>query len=402
MEIAIIGGGASGLMAAITAARHGASVTILEHQPACGKKLLATGNGKCNLTNTKITGDAYRSHAPKAALETLRGFTVADTLAFFTDLGLYTREKDGWIYPYSQQARTVLHVLLTEAERLGVRIETQVNIQKISRRGRWQLRTDSGVYEADAVILAAGSKASNLPGADGSGYDLAKNLGHKIYPVLPALVPLTGQGDYFRQWAGLRMEAQISLYLDGKQTRQERGEVQLTDYGVSGIPVFQLSRYAVEAIHENKEAELFLDFFPEGSARQLESLLRKRKSLRPYKEWTEILMGIFPDKFCPLAIRRVKGKNPDEFARRLARSIKRWRVSIKGWQDYKYAQVCMGGVDFRQVNARTLESRLHQGLYFAGEILDVDGACGGYNLQWAWSSGAVAAMAACRKGEESI
>lgn len=397
-ELIVLGGGAAGLMAAIQAARAGAKVTIIEHQSACGKKLLATGNGRCNLTNTQIRADAYHSHAPEAVAEVLRRFTVKDTLDFFSSLGLYLRDKNGWIYPYSMQARTVQHLLLTEAAHLGVKIETQTVIQDIRRTGtgRWALASSARTFEADAVIIAAGSKASNLPGADGSGYDLARSLGHKIHPVLPALVPLIGEGDYFRQWAGLRMEADVSVYLDGKKVGQERGEVQLTDYGVSGIPVFQLSRYAVEGIHEGKKAQVVLDLFPDVGAQKLEDLLRNRKKQSPYKDWMEVLLGIFPEKFCKIAAKRVKGTEKS-IPRRLARELKHWSVPIKGSQDYIYAQVCMGGVDLRQVDPRTLESRLHEGLYFAGEILDVDGACGGYNLQWAWSSGAVAARAVCKK-----
>lgn len=397
MDIIIVGGGAAGLMAAVTAARAGANVTILEHQPTCGKKLLATGNGRCNLTNTQTYPDAYRSHEPKAVAEVLRRFNVEDTLAFFSGLGLYIRDKDGWIYPYSQQARTVLHLFLSEIGHLGVKIKTQVDIRKIVRTDRWRLIADSGVYRADAVIIAAGSKASNLPGADGSGYALARSLGHRILPVLPALVPLVCEGDYFKQWAGLRMEAGVTLCLNGNDIKRETGEVQMTDYGVSGIPVFQLSRYAVEGIAEKKRAELSLDLVPGIGVRELEGLLRKKKARSPYKDWTEILMGIFPEKFCPVVIRHTRRAGEDAYPRHMARKLKHWRIPVKGWKDYIYAQVCMGGVDLRQVDPNTLGSRLHKGLYFAGEILDVDGACGGYNLQWAWSSGAVAAQAACKQ-----
>lgn len=395
-EIAVIGGGAAGLMAAVTAAKAGVKVTVWEHQPACGKKLLATGNGRCNLTNTQMRPDAYRSHTPQAVKKVLRRFSVQDTLRFFSDLGLYTRERDGWVYPYSQQARTVLHLLLSEAERLGAELRTQVEISKICPATEgWKLDTytSSGTFRADAVILATGSKASNLPGADGSGYALAEKLGHKILPVLPALVPLVGEGTYFSQWAGLRMDVLASLRVDGKYIHREAGEMQLTDYGVSGIPVFQLSRYAVEGVHEKKETELIVDFFPNMDVSGLEHLLRIQKKNSPSKPWQEILRGIFPDKFCSLAVSQAGRCREKEMPRRIARQIKYWRIPVKGWKDYQYAQVCMGGVDLRQVNPHTLESRLHKSLYFAGEILDVDGACGGYNLQWAWSSGAVAAMA---------
>lgn len=392
--IAVIGGGAAGLMAAVMAAKAGARVIVLEHQSSCGKKLLASGNGRCNLTNTQMTLDAYRSQTPQTVKKILRRFSAEDTLRFFSDIGLYTREINGWVYPYSRQAKTVLHLLLSEAGRLGAEVKTQVDIGDIrpSRSG-WELRTNGGTFHTDAVILAAGSKASNLPGADGSGYTLAERLGHKILPVLPALVPLLGEGNYFPKWHGLRMEAAVSLSVSGKYVRREAGEIQLTDYGVSGIPVFQLSRYAVESVHQKKKTELYVDFFPDMDAKCLEHLLRTQKRKLPFKTWPEILRGIFPEKFCPLAAGLAGQGTEGEMPRRIARQIKYWKIPVRGWKDYTYAQVCMGGVDLRQVDAYTLESRLHKSFYFAGEILDVDGACGGYNLQWAWSSGAAAAMA---------
>ncbi len=397
-KIAVIGGGAAGLMAAVTAARAGAKVLVLEHQAACGKKLLATGNGRCNLTNTQLRLDAYRSQTPQTVRRVLGRFSVPDTLRFFSGLGLYTREKNGWVYPYSQQARTVLHLLLSEAERLGTEIRTQVEIEKILPEGKdWKLHTSSGTFLAEAVILAAGSKASNLPGADGSGYALAESLGHKILPVLPALVPLVGEGTYFPRWAGLRMDASLSLQVEGKSICRETGEMQLTDYGVSGIPVFQLSRYGVESVRQKKKTELIVDFFPEMDVHGLEHLLRARKKKFPSSSWEEILRGIFPDKFCPLAVDLAGKCGEGEKPRRTARQIKYWRIPVKGWKDYTCAQVCMGGVNLRETDPDTLESRLHRSLYFAGEILDVDGACGGYNLQWAWSSGAVAGLASTQE-----
>ncbi len=398
--IAVIGGGAAGLMAAVTAAKAGAKVMVLEHQPSCGKKLLATGNGRCNLTNTQMRPDAYRSQIPQTVKKVLHRFSVEDTLCFFSDMGLYIREQNGWVYPYSRQAKTVLYLMLSEAERLGAEIKTQVEIADICpERAGWKLNTNRGTFHTDAVILAAGSKASNLPGADGSGYDLAESLGHKILPVLPALVPLVGEGKYFSQWAGLRMDGAASLRVDGKYVFREAGEIQLTDYGVSGIPVFQLSRYAVESVHQKKDTELYVDFFPDMDTKCLEHLLRAQKKKLPFHTWTEILRGIFPEKFCSLPVNLAGRGRDSEMPRRIARQIKHWRIPIRGWKDYTYAQVCMGGVDLRQVDPYTLESRLHKSFYFAGEILDVDGACGGYNLQWAWSSGAAAAMA-CTSHEE--
>ena len=240
----IIGGGAAGLMAAITAAENGAGVTILEHMPRVGKKILSTGNGKCNLTNLDMRPDCYRCGTADFPMTAIGRFSVADTVSFFRRLGVVVTDRNGYVYPASGQAQTVLDALREKAESLGIRIVTECRPETVERDGTgFCVRTSCGAFQGDFLILAAGSKAAPATGSDGSGYDLAASLGHKIVKPLPALVQLKCRGDFFRSIAGVRTEAEVSLYTAGKHGElgdllaSDRGELQLTDYGISGIPV---------------------------------------------------------------------------------------------------------------------------------------------------------------------
>ena len=279
-KIIIIGGGASGLVAAICGAREGASVTIVEHMDRVGKKILSTGNGRCNMTNLDMRPECYRCGQPAFPMKVLEGFTVEQTLEFFRELGIETRSRGGYIYPASDQASAVLDVLRREVERLGVVVLTGCEAREVSavegfrpdgaekrkagdcRPGgvgknggegcgptapRFVVKTSQGDLTADAVILAAGSKAAPNTGSDGSGYELAKGLGHKVIKPLPALVQLRCQGRHYKQLAGIRTEARLSLYAGGSLLAEDTGELQLTDYGLSGIPTFQISRFAARA-----------------------------------------------------------------------------------------------------------------------------------------------------------
>ncbi|MGI6070623.1 MAG: NAD(P)/FAD-dependent oxidoreductase [Blautia sp.] len=387
-EILVIGGGASGLMAAIMAAREGAKVTLLEHNPAVGRKILATGNGKCNLTNVITRPDAYRSSDPDFIPGILEQFPVSKTIQFFSELGIYTKNRDGYLYPYSGQASSVTEVLRMEAEHLKVKIKTNAHIQFLSKEGdKWNAVAEGWSYKGDCVILACGSKASEIAGADGSGYELAGALGHSLIKPLPALVSLICKGAEFSKWAGVRIEGIVRLCVEGEALKAERGELQLTNYGISGIPVFQISRYAARALDEGCRVSLKLDFFPDFDEEALEAFLRKRRENTPYKSSRDLLIGLFPDKLIPQLLKKEN----------LVQAIKEYPLQVVRTQSFEHAQVCSGGVDTHWVDPVTLESKLHKGLFFAGELLDVDGACGGYNLQWAWSSGAAAGIHAAKE-----
>ncbi|MDO4339293.1 MAG: NAD(P)/FAD-dependent oxidoreductase [Eubacteriales bacterium] len=389
-RILIVGGGASGLMAAITAARRGAAVTVLEHNEKPGKKLCATGNGKCNLTNLEMPRDAYRGAHPEFVREALRQFSVQDTVRFFSELGIYVTNRNGYLYPHSNQASSVTEVLCMEARSLKVKIKTNEHVKAVfPEGGLWKVQTEGWTYEGDAVILANGSKASAISGSDGSGYELAKSLGHRVIKPLPALNALKCKGKSFAAWAGVRVEGKVTLCLEDIPLKSQQGELQLTEYGISGIPVFQLSRYAIRALDEGCRVSLLVNFLPEFDAGSLHSFLESRRRKCPYKNDQELLIGLFPDK-----LNKVLLKQPD-----LEAAIREFPLTVTGGMPFAQAQVCSGGVSTEEVRPDTMESRLHKGLYFAGELLDVDGTCGGYNLQWAWSSGAAAGSHAA--GEET-
>ena len=408
----IIGGGAAGLMAAITAAEHGADVTILEHMPRVGKKILATGNGKCNMTNLHMTKKCYRSGEPGVPMQVIGTFPVEDTLRFFRRLGILTTDRNGYVYPASGQAQTVLDALMNKTESLGIRTICESKVHKIekNKKGTFTVQAETGTYYADFVILAAGSMAAKTTGSDGSGYELAKSLGHKVKKPLPALVQLKCKGDFFKAIAGVRTDANVSIYTTDKRGElsvllaEDHGELQLTDYGISGIPVFQVSRYAAEALDHKKTVAAVIDFMPDYTSDALFHLLKEQRTYLKDRTAADFLGGLFNKKLAAFFLKAAGMKQDmkvtaisDKTLADLVEIIKDATFEVTGTNSYDKAQICMGGVSLKEINPDTMESRLVPGLYFAGEILDVDGICGGYNLQWAWSSGHLAAVSAVKK-----
>lgn len=406
-SVYIIGAGPSGMMAAISAAKSGAAVTLLEHNDRVGKKILSTGNGRCNFSNRIQKPEYYRSDNAAFPWKVMEHYTVTETVAFFESIGIMVKEKNGGLYPFSEQASAVLDLLRMEVECLQVQVVTGVHVKEIIPQKKG-LRIHAVLenkkeqkYLADAVILAAGSKAASKLGSDGSGYDLAKKLGHHMVPVVPALVQLRCKETYFKSLAGIRLNGNVSLYADDKCMGEDTGEIQLTDYGISGIPVFQISRFAARALYEKKQVVAQLDFLPEWTEERLYDYLLSRKKERPNKEMEQFFIGIFNKKLVPVllknagvSLRKNAGELTEKELLALTRQIKEWRVEIIGTNPYEQAQICAGGIDTREVCEDTMESKLVKGLYFAGEILDVDGICGGYNLQWAWTSGYLAGKGA--------
>lgn len=391
MDICIIGGGPSGLMAALWASE-GGRVTLLERNDRPGKKLLVTGNGKCNMTNTDQDLRHYHGGDPLFAEVVLQRFTSWQTIRFFTELGVFTKNRNGWIYPYCEQAQAVLKILEDEARRRKVRIKTRECVTGIDRTGSgFTVRTESWQYPADRVILCGGGPASAVQGSSTDSMELAARLGHRIIPPLPALVPLRGNGDTYSRWAGVRMDGVVALYIDGREIRREAGEIQFTEYGVSGIPVFQVSIDAVRAIHENRRVLLALDLMPEFTPDELTEFLAARADNRRVRTDQDLFVGLLPDKM----IRMITDKNHRE-PKEYAGLLKNYPVPVRSAHSMERAQVCSGGIALPDVDPTTMESRLIPGLYFAGEILDICGDCGGYNLQWAWSTGALAGQAAAR------
>lgn len=401
-QVIVIGAGASGLTAAVFAARAGASVTLLEHMDRVGKKILSTGNGKCNLTNLFQDPSCYRGDRPEFAVEVIRHFPVEDTLAFFKGLGIFPKVKNGYVYPYSEQASAVLDVLRMEAEHQNVKVICGCEVEQIRLRP-FVVSTSAGEYRADRVILATGGKAAPATGSDGSGYRIAKAMGHRIIKPLPALVQLRCKDGYEKQLAGIRTEARVTLMADGQMIAGDTGELQLTDYGISGIPVFQVSRYAAKALERKRTVTAVIDYLPTLSWEETLHYLQARKEQAAYKSAETFFTGLLNRKLAQVVLKKA-GISPDfpmnkaggRQLRKLTEQIKGMEFTVAATNPFAQAQICCGGVDTGEVDPDTMESRLIPGLYLAGELLDVDGICGGYNLQFAWSSGYLAGISAGR------
>ena len=403
-SVVIVGGGASGLTAAIWAAKTGAVVTVLEHMDRVGKKILSTGNGRCNLTNLYMEEECYRCGQPGFPMNVIKGFDVKSTLDFFQELGILPKDRQGYVYPNSDQAASVLDVLRSETAHRNVEILCGCDVKKIKKcKQSFEIISSAGTYRPDAVILAAGSKAAPSTGSDGSGYELAEAFGHRIIKPLPALVQLRCEGKFFKQLTGVRTEAQLCLLADGKAVIQDRGELQLTDYGISGIPTFQISRFASVALDQKKKVSVAIDFLPAMSFDETSKFLNERIKRMYYKKCDELLTGVLNKKLASVLLKQsgIDGEAAVSSisaaqAGALAVQIKKFLVKVSAVNPFENAQVCCGGVDTVEINSNTMESKLVKDLYIAGELLDVDGICGGYNLQFAWSSGALAGIHAAK------
>lgn len=404
-RVLIIGGGASGLMAAIMAAREGAQVTILEHMDRVGKKILSTGNGRCNITNLSLEPEHYRSSQKWFPMKVLDRFSVRDTLDFFEEIGIVPKSRGGYIYPNSDQAASVLDALRFETEHLGIQTVLSCHIRKAFRgkNGLFTVESDQGTFRGDCLILAAGSKAAPVSGSDGSGYELAKAFGHTVIKPLPALVQLRCKGTFFKQLAGVRCEAEVRLVSGGKTLAADEGELQLTDYGISGIPTFQVSRFAARALDERRSVEAVLDLFPSRNTEDTRAMLKQRKQMLGYRPSGEFLNGVLNKKLAAVLLKLagIPQDQPcshikDSQIEALTMQMKKFTVPVTATNSFEQAQVCCGGVDTRELSPETMESKLVRGLFLVGELTDVDGICGGYNLQWAWSTGAVAGRTAGR------
>lgn len=401
MNIGIIGGGAAGIMAALTATKMGANVTILEHMPRIGKKILLTGSGKCNITNADMVIDHFYGTDLDIISSVLKECPKETTLSFLYDLGLVTKEKNGYYYPFSEQASTVLDCLRFALRDYGVNVITDTHISRISKKDKFIIETSGGKFDFDKVILCCGSKAYKNTGSDGSGYELAKSFGHSIIKPVSSLTYLVCKEKFFASIAGIRTNGTVSLFGNGKILASRKGQIQLTKTGISGIPVFDLSFMAARSLEKGFDTYAEIDFLDEFTEDELEKLLISRAKTFPNRHFEELFTGILHKNLGLLILKNTKvdinlelsillsnkGKN---ILKDIIKNTKYFKTYIDRTGDFDNAQVCAGGVSLKEVNNK-LESKLVKGLYFAGEILDVNGDCGGYNLQWAFSSGAVAA-----------
>lgn len=386
-DVVIIGGGASGLAAAISAARLGATVTILEKNNKCGKKLLITGNGRCNFWNE----DQDIVHYHSCNKDLLAEFLDNDdyVLKFFDSLGIVYNNKGGCYYPFSNQALTVQNILVTECQRLGVEIIYNFDVFKVEKKDCFFINDK---IKAKKVIVASGSKAASKTGSDGFGYDIALGFGHKITKVLPSLVQLKGDEDFFKKWSGIRVLSEVKLYENGKFIKKEFGELQLTDYGLSGICIFNLSGIVSSGLDKNFKEVVGINFMPWTNDALGE--LKKLNKESFHKNISEILEGFLNYKLVDIVLKKagirrdiyLSNLSKDEMER-LLRSLTDFKIDVFSTNSFEKAQVCQGGVSLKEINSKTMESLKVKNLFFIGEVVDIDGDCGGYNLGWAWISG---------------
>ncbi len=379
-NIAIIGGGASGLAAAIFAARKGAAVAVFEKNPRVGKKILSTGNGRCNFTNTDICKNNYNSDFVSVAL---KKFSPYDAIDFFESLGLLAKTEDeGRIYPNSGQASAVLDVLRLEAIRLGIVLRTDFDVAEIIQKnnGFFVISKTGERYFADKAIVATGGMAAPKTGSDGSGYKILKRLGHTVTELVPSLVQIKTT----KSIQGVRAYGRVTM----ENGKTAVGEVQFNSYGLSGIPVFGLSKYA------KKGEKICVDLLPDLDFSDVLKMLKTRPKQTMETYMTGIInksLGQMLLKECGISpLSKMSDTLSSVEIEKIAKMLKCWRFEITGVMPWDNAQVTAGGISLKEVNPETMESYLVKNLFIIGELLDIDGDCGGFNLHWAWASGFVA------------
>ncbi len=401
-DIAIIGGGASGLAAAISAKRcnPNLSVAIFESNQRVGKKLLTTGNGRCNLGNGgPITG---RYHGDtEFAEKVLKNFGGSDTMDFFISIGVecITLE-DEKIYPFSLQANSVVDQLRFATDELGVETLTQHRVEKIESKGKsFNIFANEKTFIAKKVIVSTGGCAAPKSGSKGDGYALLTSFGHKKTSTHPALVQVVTKTELTKGLAGIKAEGKITLTTK-KGTRTEEGEILFTDYGISGPPVFQISRM----VSECGQGEISLDFIPNMDFNQIYSVLQRRKDILKNRTADQLLLGFINKRLGETVIKAtgISLSTPVSelksiHLKKIAAKIKEFPITAIGTKGFDNAQVTAGGISTADFDAETMESKLKKGLYATGEVLDVDGDCGGFNLQWAWATGYVAGKSATKE-----
>ena len=381
-DVLVIGAGPSGMMAAICAANGGKRVIVIEQKDIPGKKIYATGNGRCNYTNMYFDDKVYRGNDTRFAYDAFKKFDNHALIAFMNSIGVVSRDIQGYVYPANEQARTVADALAFECRRLGVTIRcSDKAVDIIEKNNCFEIKTDNDSYNAKKVIIAVGGKASPTHGSDGNLNRIIRALGHEIIRQNPALVPLTFEDKKLSELAGVRFKCRVTLHTEPNEEFTESGEVIINKDNISGIPVMQLSRYAVNAMEKKEKPYLELDLCTDTEQDELCKLIQTsvERKLSVCEALSLIVNRKIAEYFTELT----------QNTERLAEMLKHFRIDINGDCSFNRAQVSSGGVDVGQLTPN-MESRLVNGLYFVGEIIDVDGTCGGYNLQWAFTSGYIA------------
>jgi predicted Rossmann fold flavoprotein len=398
-RIIIIGGGAAGMMAALSAKRNGAEVLVLEKNDRVGKKLLATGNGRCNYTNYNLNIDNYHGKNHKFAESGLKTFDVKKTIGFFEELGITPAVEDnGKVFPLSFQSSSMLDVLRHQIEEEGIELITEAHVSEIKKKKSFIVTLkDKSTFQGDKVILATGGMAMPSSGSEGNGYILSKSFGHTTTDIFPGLVQLKLEGNFFKQIDGVKFLGRGKIYVDNKLILEDSGDILFTSYGISGPPILQLSRTALEYMNKGKNVELRVSIIDTKTVAELFDYLVNRFKSMKNKTLEFGLIGLI-NKRLILPIIKILNLDKNKLAselskdeiRKIAEILTSWSFKVIGSQSWGNAQVTAGGVSTDEINNNTMESKLIEGLYIVGELVDIDGDCGGFNLQWAWSSGYIA------------
>lgn len=396
---AIVGGGAAGLMAALFAARAGANVTIYEHNNSVGKKILASGNGRCNIINTTATYHDYAGADPQFVTYALKqmNFHYFQSLCHSIGLLLDIKE-DGRCYPLSNEAKSVLIALKSAVTDAGVKIITDSKVGVITKTANgFTILTEGGKHTYNAVLIATGSEAAPQLGATTDGYAFARSFGHEIIPTYPSLVQLHLTSKHPPKMAGVKTVAEVSLIIDGKKEMCVTGDILFASYGISGLAILDISQRASYALLQKHRVSISLNLLPQFDRQNLANTLEKLFASIPAQSIQNALCGLLPAKIVtyllddaqiPLST-SVSGLTPKE-VKKLTHLIGEWKFEVSDTHGFKHAEVSGGGVSTAQINPKTMESKLVVGLYFAGEVLDIVGRRGGYNFNFAWASGMIA------------
>ena len=398
-KIAIIGGGASGLMAALFAARAGADVTIYEHNNSVGKKILASGNGRCNIINTTATHEDYSGTDPQFVTYSLKQLSFAYFEKLCHSIGLLLDIKDdGRCYPLSNEAKSVLLALKSAVEEAGVTILTESKVTMITKNATvFSVITALGKQNYDKVLIATGSEAAPQLGATNDGYTFARSLEHAIIPTYPSLVQLHLNSKNHHKMAGVKTTAEVTLIIDGKHSTKVTGDILFATYGISGLATLDVSRRASYALMNKQRVSISLNLLPRYDRASLVSIIEKLFASVAKHDVYTALCGVIPAKIAtylledaviPLSA-TVSSLNPKEI-KRIVHLIGEWKFEVSDTHGFKHAEVSGGGVATAQINDKTMESKLVEGLYFGGEVLDIVGRRGGYNFNFAWASGMIA------------
>lgn len=395
-DIIIIGGGPSGIVTAIKAKNKNNKVIVLEKNSNPLKKLLMTGNGKCNYFNEIYSTNNYHSNNIDIVNKIISDENITKAKDFFDSMGIIPKIKNGYYYPFSNQATTIKNALLLEANRLGVEIICNSEVLDIKKENRFIVKCSDREYYCDKLVIATGSKAYPKTGSDGFGYKLLEDFGHTIIEPLPALVPLTSDFKYLKELDGVRTDAYLELFEDNNYVTSETGELQFTKYGLSGICTFNLSNIVTRGLYNNKKEVIKINLVP-----FIETLITpwmdQYSKKNNNKNILELLEGFLNYKIANVIVKlcKIDGNKyyrdlSNDEKLKLCKNLRSLKIEINGTKSFDSSQICNGGVDLTEINYKTMESNLINGLYITGELLDMNGNCGGYNLTLCWISGILA------------